>query len=53
MHQWLQNYAFQTDLKWWVFVLPGVLIMLIAWLTVSYQSLKAAFMNPAKSLRNE
>jgi putative ABC transport system permease protein len=53
MHQWLQNYAFQTDLKWWIFVLPGVLIMLIAWLTVSYQSLKAALMNPVKSLRNE
>lgn len=53
MHQWLQNYAFRTALQWWLFVLPGSLILLIALLTVSYQSIKTALINPVKSLRNE
>jgi len=53
MHQWLQNYKYQTDLPWWVFAGASVGILTISLLTVSYQSLKAATMNPVKSLRTE
>jgi putative ABC transport system permease protein len=51
--QWLQDYKFRIDLGPWVFVLAGGITFLIAWLTMSYQSIKAAKMSPAKSLRDE
>ena len=51
--QWLQDYEFRTDLSPWVFVLAGGVTFLIAWLTMSYQSIKAATTSPAKSLRDE
>lgn len=51
--KWLQTYAFRIDLQWTYFVLPFVMILLIAWLTVSFQSIKAAVENPVKSLRTE
>jgi putative ABC transport system permease protein len=50
---WLQGYAFRINLHWTYFVLPFVTIIVIALLTVSYQSLKAALSNPARSLRTE
>jgi putative ABC transport system permease protein len=53
MNQWLQNYAFRTSLAWWLFVVPGCLVLLIALLTVSLQTWKAALANPVESLRNE
>jgi len=53
MHQWLQNYTYRTSLAWWIFAVAGAGMLLITLLTVSYQSLKAAMMNPAKSLRTE
>jgi putative ABC transport system permease protein len=53
MHRWLQQYAYRTDLSWWIFASAGAGILLITLLTVSYQSLKAALMNPVKSLRTE
>ncbi len=53
MHQWLQDFAYKTDLSWWVFALAGLLAAGIALLTVSFQSVKAALMNPVKSLRSE
>jgi ABC-type antimicrobial peptide transport system permease subunit len=53
MHHWLQQYAYRTDLSWWIFASAGGGILLITLLTVSYQSLKAAFMNPVRSLRTE
>jgi len=53
MHAWLQNFAFHIDVSWWVFALAGILALLIALLTVSYQALKVAFANPVKSLRTE
>ncbi|HOY18123.1 MAG TPA: ABC transporter permease [Haliscomenobacter sp.] len=52
-HQWLQTYAFRTELNWMLFVLPFLLVLLIALLTVSFQSIKAALANPVKSLRSE
>ncbi|GAB3489565.1 ABC transporter permease [Spirosoma knui] len=51
--QWLQNFAYHVDLEWWVFGLAGLLAASIAILTVSFQSVKAALMNPVKSLRME
>lgn len=53
MHSWLQDYSFRVDIKWWVFALAGVLSVLIAIITVSYQAIKAAIANPVKSLRTE
>ncbi|GAA4447024.1 ABC transporter permease [Nibrella saemangeumensis] len=51
--QWLQGYAFRITPNWEVFVLPFAVVLLIALLTVSFQTLKAALMNPVKSLRTE
>lgn len=50
---WLQGYAFRTSIHWSYFVLPFVTILIIALLTVSFQSIKAAIANPVKSLRTE
>lgn len=50
---WLQNYAFRIQLHWSFFVLPFLIIVAIAWITVSFQSVKAAISNPVKSLRTE
>jgi len=53
MNQWLQGFAYKIDIEWWIFGLAGVLSVLIAVLTVSFQSIKAALMNPVRSLRSE
>jgi putative ABC transport system permease protein len=53
MYKWLQNFAYHIQLEWWVFVLAGVLALLIALLTVSFQAIKVAVANPIKSLRTE
>jgi putative ABC transport system permease protein len=53
MHRWLQSFAYRIDIAWWVFGLAGLLAVGIALLTVSFQSIKAALMNPVKSLRSE
>ncbi|OJW77233.1 MAG: macrolide ABC transporter permease [Spirosoma sp. 48-14] len=53
MSQWLQNFEFKIGITWWVFALTGLLMAVIALLTVSFQSIKAALMNPVKSLRSE
>ncbi|MCX6236210.1 MAG: ABC transporter permease [Bacteroidia bacterium] len=53
MHRWLENFAYKTELSWWIFALSGVLALGIALLTVSWQSLKAATRNPVEALRYE
>jgi putative ABC transport system permease protein len=53
MTEWLTGFAYKIDIEWWVFLLAGTLAMGIALLTVSFQSVKAALMNPVKSLRSE
>jgi putative ABC transport system permease protein len=53
MNQWLQEFAFRTPLNWWVFGAAVALSLLIALLTVSYQAIKAALMNPVSALRSE
>jgi len=53
MHQWLQNYAYRITISWWVFVVAGVMAMLIALLTISFQAIRAALSNPIINLRTE
>jgi putative ABC transport system permease protein len=53
MSNWLQEFAYHIDLSWWMFAGAGLLAIVIALLTVSFQSIKAALMNPVKSLRSE
>ncbi|GAB3316533.1 ABC transporter permease [Larkinella ripae] len=53
MDQWLADFAYRVDLAWWIFALAGLLAVGIALLTVSYQSIKAALVNPVKSLKTE
>jgi putative ABC transport system permease protein len=50
---WLSGFAYHVDVSPWIFVVSGVTSILIAWLTVSFQSIKAAATNPVKSLRYE
>ena len=50
---WLQEYAYHIDIEWWIFALAGVIATGIALLTVSYQAIKAAVVNPVKILRSE
>ena len=53
MHTWLDDFAYRIDIGWWVFVVAGIAALLIALLTISFQSIKAAIANPVKSLRTE
>jgi putative ABC transport system permease protein len=53
MHKWLQNYAYRITISWWIFALAGSLALVIALVTISFQSIRAAIANPAKSLRTE
>ncbi len=53
MHNWLGHYAYHTDLSWWIFAVTGIGAIIIVLVTVSYQSIKAAMMNPVTSLRSE
>jgi putative ABC transport system permease protein len=53
MNRWLEDFAYRIHISWWVFVLAGSAAILIALLTVSFQSVKAAIVNPVTSLRSE
>ncbi|HEV7347754.1 ABC transporter permease [Telluribacter sp.] len=53
MNQWLEGFAYKIDIAWWMYAGAGMLVIVIALLTVSFQSVKAALMNPVKSLRSE
>jgi len=53
MNKWLQDFAYRINIQWWVFALTGVIALLIAFITTSFQSLKAAMANPVDSLRSE
>jgi putative ABC transport system permease protein len=53
MNKWLQDFAYRVHIQWWVFALTAFLAVLIAFFTVSFQSVKAAMANPVKSLRSE
>ncbi len=53
MHRWLENYAFRIDISWWLLAVPVILVLLLAVVTVSVQTIRTALTNPAKSLRYE
>jgi len=53
MHNWLASYTYRVDISLWVFVIAGLLSATIAFMTVSFQAIKAAIANPVKSLRTE
>jgi putative ABC transport system permease protein len=50
---WLQDFAYRTAISWWVFALAGIMALLVALITISFQAIKAALANPVKSLRTE
>ncbi|HMG09911.1 MAG TPA: FtsX-like permease family protein, partial [Mucilaginibacter sp.] len=53
MSKWLLDFAFRISIQWWVFVMAGIVAVVIAFVTISFQSIKAAMANPVKSLRSE
>jgi putative ABC transport system permease protein len=53
MHRWLENFAYRTDISWWIFLSAGLLSVVIALGTISFQAVKAAAANPVQSLRSE
>ena len=53
MNKWLQDFAYRISIGWWIFIAAGVIAMLIALFTVSFQAIKAALANPVKSIRTE
>lgn len=53
MDKWLADFAYRTPITWWIFLLAGILALLIALITVSFQAVKAAIANPVRSLRTE
>ena len=53
MDSWLQDFAYRINVAWWVFIVAGIIAGIIAFLTISFQAIKAAIANPVKSLRSE
>jgi putative ABC transport system permease protein len=52
-NKWLENYPYRITLSWWMFTAAGILVLVLALATISFQSVKAALANPVKSLRSE
>jgi putative ABC transport system permease protein len=53
MKNWLQNFAYQVNISWWIFALAGCIAAAIAIITVCFRAVKAAVVSPVKSLRSE
>ncbi|TWJ04895.1 putative ABC transport system permease protein [Mucilaginibacter frigoritolerans] len=53
VYKWLQDFAYHINVQWWIFIVSGIVSILIAFFTVSFQSIKAAITNPVESLRSE
>jgi putative ABC transport system permease protein len=53
MHKWLQHFEFHVSVPWWIFIVVGGVAIVIAVVTISLQSIKAALSNPVKSLNRE
>jgi putative ABC transport system permease protein len=53
MSKWLQDFAYRINIMWWMFLLAGVIAIIIAMATVSFQAIRAAVANPVNSLRSE
>jgi putative ABC transport system permease protein len=53
MHRWLQDFAYRISIGWWVFIAAGSLAIIIAFITIGFQGVRAAIANPVKALRTE
>jgi len=53
IYRWLQEFAYRIDIEWWIFALSGSMVLLIAYIAIGKQSIKAALLNPVDSLRSE
>ena len=53
MNQWLEDFAYRTTISWWIFIVAGLAAVVITLCTISFQAIKAALVNPVKSLRSE
>jgi len=53
MHRWLQDYVYRINISWWLFAAGGLVSIIIALITISFQAIRAAIANPVKSLRTE
>jgi ABC-type antimicrobial peptide transport system permease subunit len=53
MHEWLLNYEYRTNISWWIFAAAGFGALSVTLLTVSFQAIRAASINPVKSLKTE
>ncbi|MDQ3396079.1 MAG: hypothetical protein M3512_18490 [Bacteroidota bacterium] len=53
INKWLENFVYKIELHWWLFVLPGIGLLVLSLLVLSAQSINAALANPVESLRNE
>jgi putative ABC transport system permease protein len=53
MSRWLQDFSYRTEISWWIFIIAALVALIVTCLSVSYQTIKAAFENPIKSLRTE
>jgi putative ABC transport system permease protein len=53
MNKWLQDFAYRVNISWWIFAVAAIIALSIAFITVSFQAIKAALANPVKSLRTE
>ncbi len=53
MHKWLEGFAYNTPIAWWIFALAGIMALVIALFTISFQAIRAALVNPVKSLKSE
>ena len=53
MSQWLEDFAYRIDIPWWIFIVAGIIAAAVAFVTISFQAVKAAHANPVKSLRTE
>jgi len=53
MNKWLESFADRVTINWWFFIVPGMMALLLALVTVGFHSIKAAIANPVKSLRTE
>jgi putative ABC transport system permease protein len=53
INKWLEDFAYRIQIKWWMFALAGIVSLLIALATLSFQAIKAAIANPVQSLRSD
>ena len=53
MNKWLQNFAYRSELSWWIFGSAALLCLAVAWITVSYHAYRVSRTNPADALRYE